>query len=159
MASHERDFEYMPHLVNAIRQADVVRLQDTLVSMAILSAEARRLIHAKLLADNPATAASQTKNRPIAKYEICEQCHKKYNVAGNGQKICEFHPGRLMADYGADVWADHDEDCHGIIDTDEMRRNLPQGFMWQCCRGDGKARGCKTATHMTKERPAKRFRP
>jgi hypothetical protein len=48
----------------------------------------------------------------------------------------------------SDIWADHDEDCHGIIDSEEMRKEFPEGFRWDCCdqAGDGE-RGCSYARH------------
>ena len=55
-----------------------------------------------------------------------------------------FHPGDLEVDYDGDVWADHDEDCHGEIDTNTNRREIPEGFKWTCCSKIGTyAKGCE----------------
>jgi hypothetical protein len=43
----------------------------------------------------------------------------------------------LEVDFDGDFWADHDEDCHGLIDTDEMRKEYPDGFIWDCCNTHG----------------------
>jgi hypothetical protein len=40
-------------------------------------------------------------------------------------------------DYESDFWADHDENCHGVIDTEEMREEFPDGFIWTCCNTHG----------------------
>ena len=40
-------------------------------------------------------------------------------------------------DYNGDFWADHDEDCHGEVDTDQMRKESPHGFIWTCCNIHG----------------------
>lgn len=32
-----------------------------------------------------------------------------------------------------DFWADHDERCHGPIDTPENVAAFPEGFIWDCC--------------------------
>jgi hypothetical protein len=47
------------------------------------------------------------------------------------------HTGELEPDF--DEWPDHDERCHGRIDTAANRRDFPNGFVWSCCgaRGDG----------------------
>lgn len=36
-----------------------------------------------------------------------------------------FTLGDLEVDVYGDFWADHDEDCHGEIDTEEMRKDYP----------------------------------
>ena len=43
------------------------------------------------------------------------------------------HPGELEPDYDEDCWADHDEECHGDIDSNELRREYPDGYIWDCC--------------------------
>lgn len=40
------------------------------------------------------------------------------------------HVGAVEVDWDSDVWADHDERCHGPIDTRDNRRSFPQGFTW-----------------------------
>ena len=55
--------------------------------------------------------------------------------------------GELEVDYDSDTWADHDEDCHGPIDTSANRRQLPEAFTWSCCDAQGDALGCKTSRH------------
>jgi hypothetical protein len=53
----------------------------------------------------------------------------------------------MEVDYEGDFWADHDEDCHGEIDTEEMREEFPEGFFWTCCRRAGDEPGCKLGVH------------
>lgn len=55
--------------------------------------------------------------------------------------------GELLVDDDGDFWADHDEDCHGTIDTDEMREEFPDGFQWDCCEENGESAGCQTGAH------------
>jgi hypothetical protein len=55
--------------------------------------------------------------------------------------------GDLEVDWAGDSWADHDENCHGPIDTPEMREEFPDGFIWNCCDETGEAEGCKKARH------------
>lgn len=68
----------------------------------------------------------------------------------NYKGFCVYHPNELECDRHADVWADHDEDCHGPIDTKENREDLPEGFRWGCCDGEGDADGCVEGRHLAK---------
>ena len=54
----------------------------------------------------------------------------------------------MEEDYNDDTWADHDEDCHGPVNTSENRANLPEAFIWQCCEKRGNEEGCETGPHM-----------
>lgn len=56
----------------------------------------------------------------------------------------DYHPGELEVDYESDTWADHDERCHGPIDTKAHRREYPEGFKWSCCDAAGDEPGCET---------------
>jgi hypothetical protein len=53
----------------------------------------------------------------------------------------------MEVDYDADTWADHDENCHGPLDTKSNRRDYPEGFEWSCCDNSGDAPGCEETTH------------
>lgn len=57
--------------------------------------------------------------------------------------------GYLEVDDEGGFWADHDEDCHGKIDTDEMREEFPDGFRWDCCGQTGDAEGCHRGAHQS----------
>lgn len=48
-------------------------------------------------------------------------------------------------------WADHDENHHGPIDTEEMREQFPEGFTWDCCNKVGTAPGCTKGHHYAVE--------
>ncbi len=57
--------------------------------------------------------------------------------------------GELEPDYDSDFWADHDENCHGTIDSDFCRKKYPQGFLWSCCDEPGDDEGgCTTGRHL-----------
>mmetsp|Transcript_7168 Transcript_7168/g.13270 ORF Transcript_7168/g.13270 Transcript_7168/m.13270 type:complete len:93 (+) Transcript_7168:484-762(+) len=52
------------------------------------------------------------------------------------------HPGELEVEW--DYWADHDERCHGPIDTKTNRSEHSEGFRWSCCGEIGTfANGCE----------------
>lgn len=53
-----------------------------------------------------------------------------------------------MPDYDSHVWADHDERCHGTINSEWCRKEYPDGYMWECCEGTGPhAVGCVKGKH------------
>jgi len=81
------------------------------------------------------------------RFEICKQCNREYDVLLNDKKSCIWHSDILIEDYDHDLWADHDERCHGPVDTPENRRNHPEGFIWQCCEEQGNVKGCETSRH------------
>ncbi|KAK5993806.1 hypothetical protein PT974_07243 [Cladobotryum mycophilum] len=78
---------------------------------------------------------------------ICVQCDQPFDTNENTEKDCIYHNGELEVDYDGDAWADHDERCHGTIDTDEMREEHPDGFVWSCCDKSGEEKGCKFGRH------------
>lgn len=55
--------------------------------------------------------------------------------------------GETEPDDESDVWADHDEDCHGTIDSEWCRKEYPKGFKWNCCDKLGNEGGCETGPH------------
>lgn len=61
---------------------------------------------------------------------------------------CIYHDGHLDVDYDDDFWADHDE-CHGDIDSMELRNKFPEGYTWDCCNQRGDVDGCKSEWHQT----------
>ncbi|KAL6821370.1 hypothetical protein V8C40DRAFT_250193 [Trichoderma camerunense] len=79
---------------------------------------------------------------------VCIQCDSPFDPNDNARN-CFYHNGELEVNDDDDFWADHDEDCHGIIDTDEMREEFPEGFRWSCCDKSGEAAGCRWARHQT----------
>jgi hypothetical protein len=66
--------------------------------------------------------------------------------------------GETEPDYDGDFWADHDEDCHGEIDTDDMRKDFPEGFIWSCCEKSGEEKGCRVSVHRPDVEGGKRRR-
>lgn len=66
--------------------------------------------------------------------------------------------GKLEPDFDSDFWADHDENCHGLIDTDGMREMYPEGFVWTCCEKLGSEPGCHSGLHESNPEKSKRGR-
>ncbi|KAF2622643.1 hypothetical protein BU25DRAFT_351820 [Macroventuria anomochaeta] len=95
--------------------------------------------------DAPRSKRKSTYSRQ--RFEHCVQCEKEYDVTQNGPRSCQWHDGDDEVDEEQDFWADHDEDCHGEIDTPEMRKLFPEGFRWTCCNKLGNDKGCKITPH------------
>ncbi|KAF7586147.1 hypothetical protein BBP40_009402 [Aspergillus hancockii] len=55
-----------------------------------------------------------------------------------------------------DFFVDHDEACHGVIDSDEMRKEYPEGFIYECCERNGEQEPCTTDWHREHEPEKKR---
>lgn len=53
--------------------------------------------------------------------------------------------GELEVNYEAFV--DHDEGCHGPMDSADNRRAYPENFDWSCCDATGDAIGCVRGMH------------
>jgi hypothetical protein len=56
-----------------------------------------------------------------------------------------------------EFFVDHDEDCHGVIDSSEMRKEFPEGFIYACCDRTGKEEPCTVDWHREYE-PSKRLK-
>ncbi|KAJ5618986.1 hypothetical protein N7510_002970, partial [Penicillium lagena] len=99
---------------------------------------------------SPPTAQTTTGSKRLrTRYAICENCEKEFDVTSNTSKSCFYHFDISQPDY--DAFADHDENCHGPIDTDENRNEYPQFFIYQCCDRDGTEQPCENDWHREKE--------
>lgn len=102
---------------------------------------------------------------------MCEDCNEEFEVADNEMGSCCWHDGETakdiimsdnsaslqLADSGArelerdwdgNSWADYDESCHGPIDSEEMRSQFAEGFIYDCRDKHGDAEGCTTGRHI-----------
>ncbi|CAM6092117.1 unnamed protein product [Calypogeia fissa] len=81
------------------------------------------------------------------RFVTCQQCRKEFDVTKNNDKACSWHDLELEVDERHSTWYDWDETCHGDMDSDENRKQYPEGFVWSCCGKDGKGKGCLTTAH------------
>ncbi len=108
----------------------------------------------------------------VSRWETCAHCNEDFDVSwprDDGE--CTYHSGGFapapqvlvvvltipLGDLEVDEegFPDHDEDCHGPMDTDENRREFPESFIWNCCEMDGTSEGCETGRHVPKRRTAR----
>ncbi|KAK4209183.1 hypothetical protein QBC37DRAFT_430711 [Rhypophila decipiens] len=98
------------------------------------------------------------KRKTTSGLAICVQCEESFDPDDNQVKECRYHNGELEPDDDSDFWADHDERCHGTIDSDFCRKEYPQGFIWTCCDKLGDEEGCKLGRHEANPERNKRRR-
>lgn len=58
--------------------------------------------------------------------------------------------GAKEVNYDAELWDDHDEDCHGRMECFEDDSDYQEGFIWSCCGKSGANKGCFMSNHKTK---------
>ncbi|OIW29740.1 hypothetical protein CONLIGDRAFT_643807 [Coniochaeta ligniaria NRRL 30616] len=80
---------------------------------------------------------------------LCKYCGDAFLEENNiDTEACCHHPGELEFDDDSDTWVDWpywDDD----MDTEDMRKEYPGGFTWNCCDepGDGSS-GCEAHAHV-----------
>ncbi|CAI6025970.1 unnamed protein product [Clonostachys chloroleuca] len=92
------------------------------------------------------------KRKAIDDLAVCAQCDKPFYKDNNQPRDCESE-----VDRGHHVWDDHDDDCHGEIDSDYMREEHPEGYIWSCCDKNGKEPADFTRGHHESD-PAKAWK-
>ena len=55
-------------------------------------------------------------------------------------------------DYESEIWADHDEACHGELENciESGDGVYDEGAIWTCCSGSGSAAYCVSSKHKPK---------
>ncbi|CZR59438.1 uncharacterized protein PAC_09330 [Phialocephala subalpina] len=81
------------------------------------------------------------------RFAKCEHCDEEFDVTNNEKGDCLWHTGMKENDYEADVWADHDPQCHGPYSDFEDDYEMASGFIWSCCDEEGNNPGCKSTKH------------
>ncbi|KAH6842187.1 hypothetical protein B0I37DRAFT_329367 [Chaetomium sp. MPI-CAGE-AT-0009] len=102
----------------------------------------------------PRSDPNTKKRKPASTLSICLRCGEAFSDGTTDR--CTYHDGDLEPDYDGDFWADHDERCHGVIDTDAMREEFPDGFVWDCCEKLGSEPGCRKGRH--ESHPDKKYK-
>ncbi|KAH8879663.1 hypothetical protein GQ53DRAFT_755744 [Thozetella sp. PMI_491] len=92
-----------------------------------------------------AAAAGAKRKADEAPLEICIRCHGPFVEAENTASACRFHEGDM--EVIDELWPDHDERCHGPIQTRENMEECPEGFEWTCCGRPTTEPGCRKGWH------------
>ncbi|KAK0719069.1 hypothetical protein B0T21DRAFT_60702 [Apiosordaria backusii] len=82
-----------------------------------------------------------------SEFHLCEQCDKTFFKSENkhGKWECEQNEEAELWEQ----WRDWRDGPMEDADEDEY----PEGFIWTCCKGDGKAKGCKVSRHKAHDEP------
>ncbi|KAK4212028.1 hypothetical protein QBC37DRAFT_389199 [Rhypophila decipiens] len=99
---------------------------------------------------------TQKDAEPVAVPEgklVCLQCNEAYWEGFNWPRSCWFHHGSLALDSGAKVWENFDYDNEDELDTEYMREEVPEGFVYECCGESGLSKGCKWGSHISNRNP------
>ncbi|EAT82605.1 hypothetical protein HBH56_112270 [Parastagonospora nodorum] len=137
-------------LHDAIDSATIDRLRTVLRAICTENTAAFKLACDHLLVVQGADGDTDTKRKRderLQRFEICEQCQEEYDVLDNPDDACVWHPGETEPDFEGDFWADHDEDCHGEIDSEWARKEYPEGFVYSCCDAKANEEGCQMDAH------------
>ncbi|KAG2145352.1 uncharacterized protein EDB93DRAFT_1151899 [Suillus bovinus] len=95
------------------------------------------------------------KRKAVPRWDVCANCKEEYDISGErDDEECCYHSGHLNVD--EEFFADHDEDCHGPMDTEENRADFPEGFIWTCCDENALSEGCETGQHVAGRKVKKR---
>ncbi|CZT06738.1 uncharacterized protein RAG0_18075 [Rhynchosporium agropyri] len=60
------------------------------------------------------------------------------------REVRELRKGTFFDD---DVWADHDDDCHGDPNSFDEDPDFADGFRWSCCETPEDNEGCMNTRH------------
>ena len=82
----------------------------------------------------------------VACYATCNNCEQEFDATKNFSEACNYHDGDLEVNFESSTWDGWNEDTWGPIDG-RQEEDFPEGFKWDCCEGDGNARGCQTDWH------------
>lgn len=111
---------------------------------------------------NPALKDAGSKRKRI---ERCRHCEEDYDVEGDKYERCSYHQCKLLGlshpgsspdqhwtgtkvvDNDSSTWEDHDERCHGLVETLVNDPTYADGFMWSFCDAPLEEDGCVPCSH------------
>ena len=121
--------------------------KDTAVSSSrAIPSHKRRLSAYTDIPTQPHQKKPSTAEDLVARYATCKNCEQEFDATKNFSEACNYHDGDLEVNFESSTWDDWNEDTWGPID-ERLEEDFPEGFKWDCCEGDGNARGCQTDWH------------
>ncbi|KAL0945387.1 hypothetical protein HGRIS_000881 [Hohenbuehelia grisea] len=125
----------------AIASVSELRLRQVMALVVDSMPEAELLVARQLV-----TMRKRKHARPVPRFEECVNCGEEFDLQEQREEEeCKFHPGSMQVD--EESFADHDEACHGPMDTEQNRLDFPENFLWTCCDDDGNSEGCVQGFH------------
>ncbi|USW57669.1 hypothetical protein Slin15195_G109880 [Septoria linicola] len=134
-------------VVDAIHSATPGRIQTLLLEIVNTIPAAQSLAEQRLLLplSEPTNGSAPSSIKRKA-YETCKNCKVEFSVVENHKGACEKE-----ANDASDMWADHDEDCHGTIEDLADDPDFEDGFVWSCCDQAVRTKGCIVSKHEPKQ--------
>lgn len=134
-------------------EAILIEDSDTDEAAAALPARPNQMVsHKRKHSDSLSAAARVLKKANVKRTaDLCGRCGVLF-YDDDEDVVCTFHEdkegyeGSLEQYDEEDFWADHDEKCHGDIDGDFCKMEMPDGYRWDCCNQAGDVKGCSTST-------------
>ncbi|KAG2348062.1 hypothetical protein BDR05DRAFT_996358 [Suillus weaverae] len=110
---------FREELENAVDGMTDARLRKIVIRLA------DRILAFRSALVKEAMVVSGKKRKAVPRWDVCANCKEEYDISGerNDEECC-YHSGDLDAD--EEYFADHDEDCHGPMDTEENRAQFPR---------------------------------
>ncbi|KAK4897531.1 hypothetical protein LTR27_004675 [Elasticomyces elasticus] len=148
-------------LDDAIANADPDHLRKTVRAVCLLSPDGHQIASQSLLdprsnpkAATPKVASLTTGQRSVRTVRQIEAAPAaKANASARAH-----HTGEKEVDYDSDVWADHNDRCHGYPEALVNDPDYAWGMKWSCCGRSGDEDGCSSGGARPKVAVAKRAR-
>ncbi|KAG1722569.1 hypothetical protein EDB19DRAFT_1767334 [Suillus lakei] len=149
ISDDEGDTVSHEELENAVDAMTEARLRKIVIKLA------DRIPAFKSALMKEAMVVNGKKRKAVPRWDVCANCKEEYDVSDErDDEECCYHSGGLDVD--EEYFPDHDEDCHGPMDTEENRAQCPEGFIWSCCDENARSEGCETGQHISGGKVKKR---
>ncbi|KXJ90531.1 hypothetical protein Micbo1qcDRAFT_205365 [Microdochium bolleyi] len=120
--------------------------------------EVASVIAKKRKAGDDNSIATEIENSTV---QICIYCSTGFTPDSNHNRVCRSHDGTLDVDTESNFWddifaerPDPHTNPHAEADSEEYRKEYPEGYIWSCCNRNGTKRGCKLRAHRGSVRAA-----
>jgi len=135
------------HLQQAIKTVSEERLRELIGKLVRTEPGAEKELM-KALVVTMKKRKRGTDVESLSRWETCAQCEVEYDVGeGREEGECRWHPGTLDPNW--DLFEDiYTSDEASYVDTPETREDMPESFVWTCCKEDGTVEeGCQVGKH------------
>ncbi|KAK5738027.1 hypothetical protein LTR17_006270 [Elasticomyces elasticus] len=148
-------------LDDAIANADPDHLRKIMRAVCLLSLDGHQIASQSLLdprsnpkAATPKVASPTTGQRSVRTVKQIEPAP----AAKADASARAHHPGEKEVDYDSDIWADHDDRCHGYPEALVNDPDYAWGMKWSCCGRSGDEGACSGGNARQRVGSSKRAR-
>ncbi|KAK5739401.1 hypothetical protein LTR17_005306 [Elasticomyces elasticus] len=149
-------------LDDAIANADPDHLRKIVRAVCLLSPDGHH-IASQLLLDprsNPKAATTRVASPPTGQRSVrtVKQIEAVPPAIATAASARAHHTGQKEVDYNSDIWADHDDRCHGYPEALVNDPDYAWGMKWSCCGQSGDGVECSDETARQRVGSSKRAR-